>query len=248
MSDRPILFSGPMVQAILREISAPGTGKTQTRRVLKPQPRIRPEIVEPTERGQPYWAVFDGDQEAHTVSVPFQTGDRLWVREHWRTLGRLDHLSPAEIQLPYPDLHFVADGAAPEWAPSSTGGRHRQAMHMPRWASRITLEVTDVRVQRLQEISEADALAEGVPECLEGGLGDEAYCNRCRGEGVHGALGQGGGVFEVDCSDCDTAIKKFRTLWDSLNADRAPWASNPWVVAVTFRPHLTNIDQMEKAG
>lgn len=240
MTDKPILFSAPMVQAILREIRAPGTGKTQTRRVLKPQPRG--DVI------QFGWVRGTGahwtDQEWNTHKLPYWTGERLWVRETWSDVWAVRKVPIGEREPAPGAVWYWADGDPTEFE----WERPRPSIHMPRWASRITLEVTDVRVQRLQEISEADARAEGVPECLEGSLGDGVYCNRCRGEGVHGALGQGGGVIEVDCSDCDTAIKKFRTLWDSLNADRAPWASNPWVVAVTFRPHLTNIDQMEKAG
>lgn len=89
--------------------------------------------------------------------------------------------------------------------------RWRPGIHMPRWASRLTLHVTDVRVQRLQDISEDDAQAEGCP-CQS----DDDLCGM-------------------------EAAGWFRDLWDSLNAERAPWSSNPWVVAVTFRPVLGNI-------
>ena len=96
-------------------------------------------------------------------------------------------------------------------------------MFMPRWASRLTLIVTDVRVQRLQDISEADARDEGV-ECDSDGWRDYMMPT-------------------TQC--CGSARNSFATLWDSLNAERAPWSSNPWVVAVTFRPVLGNIDRGE---
>lgn len=228
MTDRQILFSGPMVQAILREIRAPGTGKTQTRRVLKHQPRIRPELVEPTGSGQPYWAVFNGDWEDHVVSVPYASGDRLWVRETWSDVWAVRKVR-ISMREPAPGaIWYWADGDPTEFE----WERPRPSIHMPRWASRITLEVTDVRVQLLQEIREADAVAEGIIQLPQ--------------------IDKDGGrhftVDGVDGIDEKTAARAFRTLWDSLNADRAPWASNPWVVAISFKPHLCNIDQMEAAA
>lgn len=101
----------------------------------------------------------------------------------------------------------------------------RSPLHMPRWASRITLTVTDVRVQRLQEISEADAIAEGTSCWVCGGQVD--------------------GTSEHDCQCFHTkvaAIPSYQVLWDSLNAKRAPWASNPWVIALTFTVEQRNID------
>jgi hypothetical protein len=202
-----------MVQAILREIRNPGTGKTQTRRVLKPQPS-----------GDVYrfgWSAAQGatwaDQNGGFNNLPFWAGDKLWVREAWRAERSWDNRPPRDLFAADP-IWTEADG---EWSdivsPSNgfTIGKLRPSMFMPRWASRITLDVTDVRVQRLQEISVDDAIAEGRPK------GGEFLSSR----------------------------RWFRTLWDSLNADRGfGWSYNPWVVAITFRPHLCNIDQMEKAA
>lgn len=167
MKERPILFSAPMVRAILA-----GT-KTQTRRAVKLQP-------EAEHGGEPYW--FVGGYRAWTyrnttdllrkggnvMPCPYgQTGDRLWVRESFCPIYSQDpHYNGGRpIEYDYQATYKHGDrlgdliGVKKKWKPS---------IHMPRAASRITLEVTAVRVERLQDISEADALAEGVytdPAC-----------------------------------------------------------------------------------
>lgn len=138
MTDRPILFSAPMVRAILA-----GT-KTQTRRAfpVQPPPGVRVGIV---------------NNMTQRYGGP---GDRLWVREAWRTTGcggRADDMPPRDLQ-PHP-VWYVADGTAPV---DECCGKVRPGMFMPRWASRITLNVTGVRVERLKTISHADAVAEGM--------------------------------------------------------------------------------------
>lgn len=224
--NKPILFSGPMVQAILREIRDPGTGKTQTRRVVQ----LADDLTNKTFTGK--LVNYYGDRRlgmefegtTRVQPIRFSPGDRLWVRETWQahswasdcvtiryraeagTKGFTDQIE----QIPYPEgkkdaFKFVACKGPDFWRPS---------LHMPRWASRITLEVTDVRVQRLQEITLGDICAEG--------LASSVY----------------------DFKPVQRGFDAWINLWDSLNADRAPWASNPWVCAVTFRPHLCNIDQM----
>jgi hypothetical protein len=130
MKERPILFSAPMVRAIL------DGRKTQTRRVIEPA----------------WWRCLDPedaeDLEEAIRQGPYQTGTRLWVRETWHTSA--DVLTASG---PKPIIHYRADADLPvRWCPS---------IHMPRWASRITLEVVSVRVERLQDISEEDAWAEG---------------------------------------------------------------------------------------
>lgn len=157
MTDRPIPFSPPMVRAILREIEQPGTGKTQTRRILKPQPE---------HYADGRWHVFGpggGVAGVHTDDVPERAveylavspGDRLWVKEAWRTYSTLDGHPPRDLT--GMRVWYEADAG---YKPQS---RYRHARFMPRWASRITLLVTDVRVERLNDISEADAMAEGMP-------------------------------------------------------------------------------------
>lgn len=146
MADLPITMSAPMVRAILREIEAPGTGKTQTRRILKPQPTGPVQYRQTLTSG-----VCVGLEHEPRI----QPGDRLYVREHWRAWAAFDGSPPREIPFDA-DIQYLADNPLSPW-----DSRFRQAMHMPCWASRLTLIVTEVRVERLREISEADAVAEG---------------------------------------------------------------------------------------
>jgi hypothetical protein len=155
-TERPIPFSAPMVRAILA-----GT-KTQTRRALAPDlfissggavVRMKSAVAGVTgisEAQCPYWR---------------QPGDRLLVREAWTTHACFDHIPPRDLTTR--SIHYLADGQIKT-------GKYRPPMFMPRWASRITLEVTGVRVERLQAISEADARAEGyelgAPPCIDAPL------------------------------------------------------------------------------
>lgn len=134
MTDKPMIFSAPMVRALL------DGRKTQTRRVLKPQP----------EECSP--ALWPG-----CCRLRYAPGDLLWVREAWQMRGE-DTDDPTAI--------FQADPAPPDFDPLAVlwRGHWRSPIHMPRWASRLTLHVTDVRVQRVREISEADAFLEGIAQ------------------------------------------------------------------------------------
>jgi hypothetical protein len=229
MADRPILFSGPMVRALL------DGRKTQTRRVVTPQPFIdrMGNLCSPSKSGRttcwgqgldgrPYWHHFMNKY------VRFAAGDRLYVREAWRTGLAYEDISPAAMGGEEQVL-FVADGGTERWSKtSSEAGRLRQGMHMPRWASRLTLNVTDVRVQRLQDISEVDAIAEGVECWSEPGLVSWR---------VDDALSFVG------------AVDAYRLLWDSLNAGRGyGWEANPWIVAYSFTVQHGNIDQIGRAA
>ncbi|SKB26846.1 hypothetical protein [Sphingopyxis flava] len=150
MTDRPILFSAPMVRALLEG------RKTQTRRILNPQPGDDIDNAGDCE------TIIDmaTGQEIH---ARFAVGDRLYVREEWFTTPAYDDLAPSEMGGDEP-LRYKADDATFNWteADGSRVGRRRAGMHMPRWASRLTLTVTEVRVERLQECSEVDAVQEGV--------------------------------------------------------------------------------------
>lgn len=219
MTDRPILFSGPMVRAILREIENPGTGKTQTRRVLKPQPGFHDKF-----RGiyAPGLSAVFGDpdnprEDDLSIRLP-SLKTRLWVREAWKTDRHYDDLAPREMGGEEP-IFYLADNAVERWGWKSDvlsrWGRHRQAMHMPRWASRITLTVTDVRVQRVQDISEGDAVAEGVLRPCD--------------------------VPSPDFVDVQFRVS-FARAWDDLYAAHGlGMCKNPWVYALTFKPELRNI-------
>ena len=176
VKERPILFSGEMVRAIL------DGRKTQTRRVCKPQPYM---VLTAEQWQNRALSGVDGymrpmgswiEEELLNKCQYGQPGDRLYVRETWRTGKRLDHLSPSGIELQARDAGWEQGPFGPLWYPSDDSyrqwgdddennfggpGRIRSSIHMPRWASRILLEITDVRVERLQDISEEDARAEG---------------------------------------------------------------------------------------
>lgn len=224
MADLPITFSGSMVRALLREIERPGTGKTQTRRVINPQPKPHPhhEPVRVEHRGGKRWVwMVHTDRPSYQFATGdwnsrYVPGDRLYVREHWRTLHKLDCLAPRDLAEDRSIITFEADPERrnPLWS----FGKFRQAMHMPKWASRITLIVTDVRVERLQDCSEADALAEGIDRIHFPERGDWGWPQRA-----------------------------YAKLWDEINGPGA-WEANPWVAAYTFKPILGHIDQIAEAA
>lgn len=266
MADKPILFSGPMVRAILEG------RKVQTRRVLKPQPPAHTANFYRT----PFTAVDGGRWVACTPSgcglknygtrgperrIPIE-GDRLWVKETFTTGFDYD-----DDDKPIGDdpRVFYAATECPRWFDPDTstwldGPRWTSPRFMPRSASRLTLAVTDVRVQRLQEISRDDALAEGIvrqdptPEDYEWyrGYAEENGCDpNERMDPVWLAPGtrQGYGPRRDDPQWGPTPEFAFRCLWDSLNAKRGyGWEDNPWIVAITFDVHRLNIDQMERAA
>lgn len=223
---KPILFSAPMVLALL------AGRKTQTRRIISPQPpgvecRRLHEVVwgeaaeklsSPKRRARA-WAGFTDSRAPESIAYygcPYGLpGDLLWVREAWRTQSKVqDRLLPAEMcGRGYEVVLYNADH---DWSLDKTVGRTRAAMHMPRWASRITLRITDVRVQRLKEISSADAIAEGF----------SAYANSAT-------------------IDCDTPDPRddFAASWDAIHGHGA-WESNPWVWALTFDVYKKNFDEL----
>lgn len=163
MKERPIIFSAPMVRAILEG------RKTQTRRnlyVLRRATRfscVDDRYAPPTVRiinGFPDTPVGQCWQMSDWRKT--RVGDRLWVRETFGYLHEFYVDAPASGEVIY-----RADGEGPE---NRNGDQWRPSIHMPRWASRIALEVTGVRVERLQEISQADCIAEGIPESTNGFL------------------------------------------------------------------------------
>lgn len=229
MADKPILFAPPMVLALLREIEKQGTGETMTRRVLKPQP-IAPwfwegDEVDPEPGWFDYWTEGQEPCGAPTrevtpaLEVRYQPGDRCYVRESLK-LNESD------------ELCFGADWAAVprESMPAgfSVSRRSVPGIFMPRWASRITLYVEDVRVERIQDISAKDAKAEG-PEWFSPPISNEC--------------------FKTDEEAMDAGwLYSFALLWDQLNEKRGyGWEANPWVAAYTFRPVMGNIDSLEAA-
>lgn len=159
MTDRPIIFSAPMVTALL------DGRKSQTRRVLKPQPEYLGGYGDEDDPEEWGWIDEDGMPLSVLDISPngYRKGDRLWVREHWYTVAAYDDLAPSEMGGEEP-IRYNADGTWQTWGypVPRFHSRFRQGIHMPRWASRLTLVVTDVRVQRLRDITEADAIREGV--------------------------------------------------------------------------------------
>ena len=234
MKERPILFNAPMVRALMA-----GT-KTQTRRIVKPvkfYPDFgcavgqvggawrygSPAALGLRERGDHWSVVLKGDvlqrmctSEAYGwgagAGCPYGVpGDRLWVRETWRTDARLDDKAPNEFS-GWP-VKYEADSAVLNHGAffGQTDGKTRTSIHMPRWASRITLEITGVRVELLQDISEADAVAEG--------------CKPIRPE-----LVQDGLIVRPGRS----AVEEFRLVWEQIHGGGS-WEKNPFVWVVTFR-------------
>jgi hypothetical protein len=227
VKERPILFSAPMVRALL------DGSKTQTRRVVKLQViademwtggwRIEHRAVTmAVERFNRTSGAPDGDP----VICPFgQPGDRLWVRETHRPIfGQTCGLIAVDYKAdPQEKWERMRDHAgAPKWTPS---------IHMRRDYSRIQLEIVSVRVERLQDISEADAKAEGVAPNWIGPL--DKGPNGCGTEGWLGDEYQNY-LHGVDGDPAYTATESFRTLWDSING-AGSWAANPFVWVVEFK-------------
>lgn len=250
MTDRPIIFSAPMVRALLA-----GT-KTQTRRVLKPQP---PEGYRYTgihyASYEPSSWFFNGPHSGFKVRQVYEEGDQLWVREGWRAPAMNDHLSPRDMppglarRYLADDAEVVGVGARVARQPIGAAGRTRPGIHMPRWASRLTLDVTEVRVERLQDISDDDCFAEGL-EKLDVTLGRNGEVVPLKqpmaaNEWPQGEGGENG--YAQDGWDWPQAV--YADLWESLHG-RGSWKVNPWVAAISFRVILANIDSLpeQQAG
>lgn len=231
MRERGTLFQAPMVRALLRQVDP----KTQTRRLIKPQPDVSAAGNLSGEwLAKPMSGLLLPKLQDIVEHCPYGVpGDRLWVREAWRAAASLDKLSPKQIgeksldagySTPWCPIQFEADGARTggwhgfDTPPKVTEpGRLRASMHLPRWASRITLEITGVRVERLQDISAADAIAEGIRR-----------------------VGDGFERFHVDPDAPQgqpftrNPVLAYRGLWESINGADS-WDANPYVWVVAFR-------------
>lgn len=183
MKEIPILFSGPMVKAIMEG------RKTQTRRVVKTDGLDECGPCGNTLTGDVMFAARDwvGNHVLRKCHYG-KPGDRLWVRETFAPCAG--------------GIVYRADGgtACPD------GGKWRPSIFMPRWASRITLEITGVRVERLNEISDFDAFQEGVKD--EPGTITGPYCR--------------------------SFVQGFKNIWESINGPGS-WDENPWVWVIEFR-------------
>ena len=202
MAERPIIFCGEMVRAIL------DGRKTQTRRIIKRPARLDARYY-PLRAAGRYWWGYEGFSTGLELVSPYgyPLASRLWVRETWAVAPIAIHYRADNGFVSFPDEPRLFEYASTKgWRPS---------IHMPRWASRLTLRVTDVRVQRVQDISEEDAIAEGV----------ERVGDRYKGYMQ---------VFGEDYCPA-TAKTAFSQLWEVLNAKRGyGWDANPWVWAISF--------------
>jgi hypothetical protein len=212
MKERPIIFSGEMVRAILEG------RKTVTRRVIKPQP---PEGYEWSEEDRLFVDVC-GSRLGLLRHCQYERGMALWVRETWRALDDYNGVGNTSTSA---EIEYRADSAREwrdipgekqeEWFYKLTpwvNGRNRfwrPSIFMPRWASRITLEIADVKIERIQDISEEDAKAEGIA------VWPRTYITK--GRWLSGP------------------VAGFAQLWNSLNEKRGfGWDANPWVWVVAF--------------
>ena len=217
MKERPILFNGEMVRAIL------DGRKTQTRRLVSP---AWPNHFEDPYFAKGCWFVCDNRPpdvlKSYGLRFPYgAVGDQLWVRETWFPGYTYGSEYPA-VGYAADHMMLIGDKARPVRHVSSgmygtpndkgdgavpAGAKFKPSVHMPRWASRIDLTITDIRVQRLQDITEDDARAEGV-------VSDD--------------------IAKVGVP-CFSARAKFAKLWDTINGVRASWDDNPCVWAISFK-------------
>lgn len=201
MKERPIIFNAENVRAILED------RKTQTRRVVKPQPALGQTVKKPYEDGK-WWLVEMGQylpvDLIKEVFCPYgQIGDMLWVRESYYTITK-------ETTVVYYKADYYLED---RFLPPCDRPKYIPAFFLPRRASRITLEITSIRVERLQEITEEDAQKEGITE--------RSYITK---EGV--CLADMNGYF----------VCSFINHWNILNAKRGyGWDTNPWVWVISFR-------------
>lgn len=205
MSDKPILFSAPMIRALL------DGRKTQTRRIIKP--RKHASIFEPGKWTDSY-VLNPGNADWRNRELRYEVGDVLWVKETWaRVSDDGDHWIDYRATPRFPGESERRAAAWDNDPDSPDAIRWRPSIFMPREASRLTLIVEAVKVERLQDISEEDARAEGVfvPEAQYAQQGPRA------------------------------PVLAYAALWDSINGACA-WEANPWCVALTFRVKQRNID------
>ena len=248
--ERPILFSAPMVRAIL------AGRKTMTRRIVNPQP-----FVDRSAQGfnrVTWWpthakevcgvmspiAMWRDDMPIEQTGAadiqaisPFPCKSRLWVRETWGDRGDYAHIG----KLRSDRVYYAADGKKSGW-------KYRPSIYMPRWASRITLQVEAVRVERLQDITGQDVKAEGCEPDWE--AFEEATCDKegwdepeefdeeceveCDWVNYGRRLVETREHKEWEADRANYALRlAFRKLWTSLNGDDS-WDANPWVWVVSF--------------
>lgn len=213
---REILFRDEMVRAIL------AGKKSQTRRVIKPQPSeswmANTDWSRYYKNGKKHLWIAHPEIATREIKCKYAPRDHVWVREAWRVEERKSDLVDG-VRYRADDAFLRIENtwtAAEQWVVANDNGRHgtkwRPSIFMPRWASRITLEITDIRVERLQAISEQDAKAEGVPN----------------NHACHWLDDDPGYMHDV-------YRRNFVRVWDEINGEKYPWASDPYVWAISFR-------------
>jgi len=214
-SVRPIIFGAESIRGIL------AGAKTQTRRLVT----LRE--FGPSDTPGYEWTFRDrrglwNDVNSERLRAMCPYGDGLRVRETWALAKCHDNDVTSRFVAPWPLVWYRADngGEPARLQPLERGrdmrGHWRSPIYMPRWASRLTLRVTGVRVERLQAITEADAIAEG-----------------CVGESCADCCVMFG-VYDPECGRCLSARVGYEMRWDAINGKRAPWRSKPWVWVVEF--------------
>ncbi len=220
MSSKPILFSADMVRALLEG------RKTQTRRVIKPQPPQssgKYKVIPRHQDDESASLILIQEKVENTViNPPYKKGDLLWVREAF--YFDTSFYKPTKEHLS--DIYYRADGECceqiPECACSEIGKpKWKPSIFLPHWASRITLKVKNIRIERLNEISSSDAIDEGISVIYCGER--ELYKNYQTGKGT---------VY---------ATQSFGTLWQSIHGCES-WKNNPLVWVIEFDAYLGNID------
>ncbi len=196
MTEKPILMNAEMVQATL------DNRKRQTRRVVKPMPDRR-NWIKVRDNGRTFGNHICDSKSL--VMAPYQVGDHLYVRETWRTIVGYDDIKPSLLDDTIPIIYEADEHNEDGWI----YGKCRPNIFMPKWMARIWLEVTNVRVERVQDISREDAQAEGV---LWDHLGWRDY-----------------GYPEEERRRKSSSRQSFHTLWDSLAKPEHQVSANPWV-------------------
>lgn len=234
MKERPIPFSAPMVRAILD-----GT-KTQTRRIMKPQL----EIVNVEGLFQS-WALpmkgnrhllYPNAKQPVLDKCPYgKPGDQLWVRERFQPLWADGFDWDSQVKPDYKtgfgyDISYPATDGIVEWIDGDDNitDRCRPSIHMPRWASRILLEIVSVRVERLNDISKPDAEAEGI-EGIDRPTGGDDYETHYRDYSLSTDDADGWPYFPDG-----KQVQSYKTLWEKINGTGS-WDKNPWVWVVEFK-------------
>lgn len=230
IKERPILMHARSINGILEG------RKTQTRRIMKPQPwlnTVNQWLWDHKGRWQhafhPGIAGNDATTRLRSYCPYGQPGDRLWVREAWHTGRRLDEFNATEIAAKAVDAGYspgaplwYSDGAIVPFGDADEDdfgfkGRYRHGRFMPRWASRLTLEIANIRVERVQEISANDCLAEGIDYSKH-----RCGCDFCAT------------APQICPASSSSLIMEFASLWDDTNGKGA-WERNDWVWAIDFR-------------